>query len=123
MAGAGGVQRLVVGFMAGVAQLQIAKAGKHRAIAGIARGHHAVKHVHPASHALDQILGRAHAHQIARFVRRQAVRGVRHDLQHFVFGLAHADTADGVARKVHGHQGIERLLAQMGKHAALHDAK
>ena len=48
---------------------------------------------------------------------------MRHDLQHEVFGLAHAHAAYGVTRKVKLHQGIQRFLAQVFKHTALHDAK
>ncbi len=123
MAGTAGVQRLRVGLVAGVTQLQVAIAGEHGAVACIAGGHDAVKHVHAIGHALHQVFGRAHAHQVARLVRRQAVRRVRHDLQHLVFGLAHAHAAHGVARKVHLHQRVQRFLAQVLKHAALHNAK
>jgi hypothetical protein len=48
---------------------------------------------------------------------------VRHDLQHLVLGLAHAHAAHGVAGEVHLHQLVERLLAQVLEHAALHDAE
>ena len=94
----------MVCFVARIAQFQIAEAGKHGAIARVACGHHTIKHVDTLRHAFDQIFGRAHTHQIARLVRRQSVRRVRHDLQHLFFGFAHTDAAHGVARKVHGHQ-------------------
>ena len=53
----------------------------------------------------------------------QAVRRVRHDALHFLLGLTHADPANRVARKIQLHQGFERLLPQVFKHAALHNAK
>ena len=52
-------------------------AGEEVAVARVAGRHHAVEHVHPARHRLDQVLGRAHAHQVARLVRGQRGRGVR----------------------------------------------
>ncbi len=109
--------------MAGVAQLQVAIAGEDGAVARITGGHDAVKHVHAVGHALHQVFGGAHAHQVAWFVFGQTVRRMRHDFQHLVFGLAHAHAADGIAGEVHVYQGVERLLAKVGEHAALHDAK
>ena len=123
MTSAGGVQRLMIGLVTRVAQFQITKACEHRAIARIARGHDAVKHVDTLRHAFHQIFRRAHTHQIARLVCRQSVWRVRHDLQHLLFGFAHTDTANGVARKVHVDQVVERFLAQVFKHATLHNAK
>ena len=109
--------------MASIAQLQIAKACEHRAIARIASGHDTVKHVDTLRHAFHQIFGGADAHQIARLVGRQTVRRVRHDLQHLLFGFTHAHTANGIARKIHLNQLVERFLAQVFKHTALHNAK
>jgi hypothetical protein len=48
---------------------------------------------------------------------------VGHDLQHLVLGLAHGDAAHGVAGEVHLDQRLQRFLAQIGVHAALHDAE
>ncbi|MDT4845161.1 hypothetical protein FQZ97_791400 [compost metagenome] len=123
VAGAGAVQRLVVCLVARVADFQVTEAGEQRAVARVARGHDAVEHVHAVGHALHQVFRRTDAHQVARLVRRQAVRRVRHDLQHLFFGLAHAHAADGVAGKVHLDQRFERLLPQVLEHAALHDAE
>ena len=123
VAAAGLVDRPGIGLVASVADAQVTEAGEQMAVAGVARGHHAVEHVDAAGHALDQVFGRAHAHQVARFVCRQPVRGVRHDAQHLVLGLAHADAANRVARQVERGQRFDRLLAQVLKHAALDDAE
>ena len=107
----------------GVADLQVAEAREQVAVARVARGHHAVEHVHALRHAFDQVFRRAHAHQVARLVRRQPVRRVRHDAQHLVLGLADADAADRVAGQVQRGQRVQRFLAQVLEHAALHDAE
>jgi hypothetical protein len=109
--------------VARVAQAQVAEAGEEVAVARVARGHHAVEHVDAAGHAFDQVFRRAHAHQVARLVRRQPVRRVRHDAQHLVLGLADADAAHRVARQVELDQRRQRLFAQVLEHAALHDAE
>jgi imidazolonepropionase-like amidohydrolase len=53
--------------------------GAHAAVAHRVQRAAAVE-VHAVGHALHQVLGRAHAHQVARLVLGQAVRRVRHDL-------------------------------------------
>ena len=92
-------------------------------VAGVAGGHHAVKHIHPARHRFHQVLGPAHAHQIAWPVLRQLRRGV---LQHgiaFGFALAHRQPANGVTVKADVLQTLRRLRAQVVMHATLHDAE
>ena len=42
--------------------------GEKHAVAGVAGGKDAIKHVRPQSCQLNQILGRAHTHYIAGFV-------------------------------------------------------
>ena len=123
VATASAVEWAVVCFVSCVAQFQIAKASEQCAVARIACGHDAVKHVHTLRHTFHQIFRCANAHQIARLVRGQTVRCVRHDAQHFVFGFAHTHAAHGIAGKIHIHQCIERLLAQAFIHTALHNAK
>ena len=113
VAGARAVERAVVCLVACVAQLQVAIAGEDGSVARIACGHDAVKHVYAVSHALHQVFGRAHAHQVARFVFGQTVWRVRHDFAHLVFGLAHAHATNGVAREVHVHQ-VRRVTLGAG---------
>ena len=123
VAGAGGIQRLRIGFVAGVADLQIAKAGEQRAVASIARGHNAVKHINSVLHAGNQVLGRTHAHQVMRLVGGQARANVAQKPQHVFLGLAHTQAAHGDTGKVQRLQARQRLLAQVLKHTALHDAE
>lgn len=123
MAGAGSVYGLVIHLVTGVADLQIAVAREDGAVACIAGRHHAVKHVHAVGNALHQVFGRTHAHQVARLVGGQQMRRVGHDLQHLVLGLAHGDAAHGIAGEIDFQQTLQRFLAQIGVHAALHNAE
>ena len=117
------VGRRLIRFVARVAQLEVTEAREQVAVARIARRHHAIEHVDAGLHAFDQVFRRAHAHQVARLVRRQPVRRVRDDLLHQWLGLADADAADRITRKVERDQRIERRFAQVLEHAALHDAE
>lgn len=123
VAGASRVDGAMVITMAGVAQFEVAKAREQRAVASIARGHDAIEHIHAASHAIDQVLGRAHAHQVARLVRGQTMWGVGHDVAHQFFGFTHGDAAHGITWEVHLNKRGQRFFAQVFEHAALHDAK
>ena len=49
--------------MFGIAQFEIAKSGEQGAVARIAGGHHAVKHINALRDAFDQIFGRTDTHQ------------------------------------------------------------
>ena len=93
------------------------------AVARVAGGHHAVEHVHPAGHALDQVLGPAHPHQVARPVGRQARMQVFEHGVALVLGLAHRQTADRVAIETNCLQAVQRAAAQVRMHPALDDAE
>ncbi len=99
-AGAGVVKRSFVLLEAGVADAQIAEAGEQVAVARIACGHDAIEQVDARAHTVHQIFRRAHAHEVTRLVGGQARRGVAQQAQHVVFGLAHAQAADGVAGQI-----------------------
>lgn len=58
-ASAGGIERTGVVLVLGVADLDVAVTGKEPTVAGITRGHHAVKHVDAARNAFNQILRRS----------------------------------------------------------------
>ena len=87
-----------------ILDLDVAIAGKNPAVTRIAGRHHAIEHVDAGFDRENQVFRRADAHQVARLVRRQAVRRVRHDALHFFLGLADADAADGVAGQVERDQ-------------------
>ena len=68
----------------------VAQAGEQPAVAGVAGGHHAVEHVHAVRHAVHEVFGRAHAHQIVRLVRGQhGADGAQHAVH---LGLARPQT-------------------------------
>ena len=71
---AGRIQRRIVLFMEGIADFQHTGIDKQVAIARIAGRHHAIEHIHSTAHALNQVLRLAHAHQVARLIRRQQCR-------------------------------------------------
>ena len=62
IAGASRVYWAVIVLIAAVAQLQIAKAGKEPAIAGIAGGHHAIKHVDAITNPEHEVFRGANTH-------------------------------------------------------------
>ena len=57
--------------------------GQHRAGAGHAGRQHAVKHVDAHFHAGQDVVGKAHAHQVARFFQWQQSSG---QVGHFAHG-------------------------------------
>jgi hypothetical protein len=77
----------------------------------------------PGVHAVDQVLGRADAHQVARLGRRAGGAACGDDALHVALRLADADAADGVAGQVELGEAGDRLLAQVLEHAALDDAE
>ena len=93
------------------------------AVAGVAGGHDAVKHVNAVEHAFYQVFGCAHAHQVMRLVRGQLGANVVQQAHHVFFGFAHAQAAHRHARQVQRLQPGQRFIAQGFKHAALHNAK
>ena len=118
---AGRVQRALIIAPAGVADLQVAKAGEQPPVAGVAGGHHAVEHVDATGDAVEQVLGRAHPHQVAGPVGGQPVADVVQDAQHVFLGLAHRKAPYCIALEADVRQARQRLVAQVLEHAALHD--
>nr|GEU28151.1 hypothetical protein [Tanacetum cinerariifolium] len=123
VARAGGVQRLLVLLVARVLDLDVAKARKQPAVAGVPGRHHAVEHVHAVRHAGHQVFRRAHAHQVVRLVGRQFRAHVLQHAHHVFLRLAHRQAADGQAGEVDFFQARQRFVAQVFKHAALDDAE
>ena len=123
VAAAGLVQRARVGAVARVLDLHVAEAREEPAVARVAGRHDAVEHVDAGGDRVDEVLRRAHAHQVARPVRGQPRRRVGDDARHVLLGLAHRDAADGVAVEADGLQRLARFVAQVLVHAALHDAE
>ena len=84
---------------------------------------HAVEHVDPAPDRLHDVVGRAHAHQVARPLRRQrALEPVEHR-QHLGLAFAHREPAHGVAVEADLHERRRRFCPQRREDAALDDAE
>ncbi len=86
--------------VAGVGYIEGAKTGKKLAVSGIAAGHDAVEHVRAHGGQLHQVLGGADTHDVAWFISGQQGQGGGGHLHHQVFGLAHAQAADGISGKI-----------------------
>uniref|UniRef100_A0A0N4ZLY8 TonB_dep_Rec domain-containing protein n=1 Tax=Parastrongyloides trichosuri TaxID=131310 RepID=A0A0N4ZLY8_PARTI len=123
MAGAAGVQRAGVIAVAGIAYFDVAVTGKQPAIARIAGGHDAVKHIHTLADPFHQVFRCTHTHEIAGGMGGQFRSGVRQNAHHVFFGLAYGQAANGVALKADFGQASQGFVAQVFVHAALHNAK
>ena len=97
--------------------------GEQAAVAGVARGQHAIHHVDAAGHVFGQLVGHADAHGVARPVARQHGFGRLHHFQAERTRLAHRKAADGVAVGIEIEQGGGAFAAQVGEHGALHDGE
>lgn len=110
-------------FVLGVADNPASRGCKEGAVPCYARGQHAIEQVDAVPDAFQQILGRADAHQVTRFVPRQLRRGVRNHPTHLHFGFSHAHPADGeaVRRKIRDEG--DAFIPQILIDAALYNGK
>ena len=109
--------------MAGVFDVEHAEAGEYLPCAPGAGGQHAVHHVNAAGDGADDVIGFAHAHEVARFVLRELVGGILKAAEHRLLPFAHGKAADGVAFKADVLQGLGGGLAQVFFQPALLDAE
>jgi hypothetical protein len=131
VAGAARLQGCGIGGETGVAQVQAAwlrralprSSYKCTTVAGQPGRQHAIEHVHPPRHALDQILRRADPHQVAGLVSREDPIDEFQHAVHLLLGLAHAQAADGIAIEPQIGQKAGRLLPQVEERPTLDDAK
>ncbi len=84
-------------------------------MAGIAAGHNAVKQIHTAGYGLDDVAGSADTHQIADLVLGHVRFHLTDHLIHHFGGLAHSQTADGVAVQIQVCDLLHVLHAQVCK--------
>ena len=117
------IKRTQIVAVTAVLELHVAETGEEPAVARIAGGHHAVEHVDALGDAGHEVLGRAHAHQVARTVVGELVHDVVHDAEHVLLGLADGKAAHGIAVEADVLEALERLLTQVLEHAALDDAE
>ena len=112
----------VLGIL-GLAQVDPPVAGEQAGVACKARRQHTVKHVDPAADSLEQVLGGAHSHEVARPVLGQQGNHVVEHGMHLFFGLSDAQPADGIPRQVEPGQKACALPAQLGVDPTLDNAK
>src|SRR5947209_19891738 len=74
-------------------------------------------------HGLEQILGRADAHQISRSVDRHLRSDGRDDVVHDALLLAHAQAPDRVAVETHLYSSIKTLATKIQMPRSLNNAK
>ena len=72
---------------------------------GLAAGQHTVEEIHPVLDAEDQVLRRAHPHEVAGPVGGQLPDELRQQGIHLGLGLTHAEAAHGEA--LEGGPGIQ----------------
>ena len=123
IAAAEGVDGAEIVLVAGGLDDHLAVAGEDAALAGVAGRHHAVEHIHPVGDVVEQVAGGANPHQVAGFVLGQDVIQEGGDAKHILFGFAHREAADGIAREIHLHQLQSGTLPQVFIDSPLHDAK
>jgi len=109
--------------IARIAQSYRAAAGENPAVACIARGHHAIEHVDAIHYGIDNVVGCAYPHQIARRGCRKLGRRMAQDALHICLGFSYRQTADSIAVESDVLQPAERFVTQVFVHASLHDAE
>ena len=87
------------------------------------RRHHAIEHVDAARDALDQVIRRADAHEIARLIRREIGLARFDRREHIRLRLAHREAAERVARQVEPRERLRAFPAQKRVGAPLNDAE
>ena len=93
-------------FIHAATQLQKPARSERAASLSDLRGDDAVKHVHAAMHCFEQIERRAYAHEVAREILREKLRGEFASVLPLAPALTDCEPPDGVS--------IERHLAQTG---------
>lgn len=93
------------------------------AVTGAAGGVDAVKHVYALADHFEELSGGAEAHGVARLFFWEERFGVLDGGEHFFFGLADRDAANGVAVEVEIDEFAGRAFAEVGIDAALDDSE
>src|SRR5213075_3577195 len=94
---AAALDRVLVLREAGVADIERPVGGKRLAGAPRARRQYAIEHVDPAEHRLNEVVGLADAHQIARLIRGQHGNREIEAAEHRLLPLADRKAADRIA--------------------------
>ena len=88
-----------------------------------AGGQDAIHHVHAHERVVNDFLGSAHAHHIARLVGGEMRQRRTQNFFRELARLAHAQAADGVSGEANFDGALGRFPAQLREHAALDDAE
>ena len=122
-AGAVGVERAGILGITRLLDRNLAFGGKKQPVARCAGGEDAIHHVDAQAGVLDNFLGSAHTHEIARLIFGKVLQGGLDDLTGQFAWLAHAEAADGIAGETDFDGAFGRLFSKGAVHAALDDAK
>ena len=117
------IQGYIGVFVFGVTNFHYPGGCEQIAIAPVASGHHAVKHVDTMSHRPHQIYRRTHPHEITGFVLGHLWSDVVEYPEHVFLALANGQTTNSVAVKLDILQPAQTDAAQILEHPALHDAE
>ena len=89
----------------------------------VAGRHHTIEQIDPAGDPFDQILGKAHPHQIARLILGQSRKNGFKNAAAILFGFPYRKATDGIAIESNIEQAFERCDAKILINSALHDRK
>ena len=118
------IDGLVVFFgVAGGLVAEHAFACEEHAVAGVARRHYAVEHIHASTNQFEQVPRSSDSHYVARVVFRQVVCAEVCNLVHGLGRFADGKSAHGVAIRAEFRDAFDRLFAQVRVHTALDNAK
>src|SRR5260370_21536978 len=93
-----------MGGVAWVFEIDRSEAGEGETMSAVAGRQHAVEHIDAAGHRLEQVLGRAYSHEVARAIGREPRHAALDDPEHNLLRLAHGDPTTGIALKIDVNQ-------------------
>ena len=96
---------------------------KGLSVAGAAGRMNAIEHIDALSDHFEELGRGAQSHGVSRFVLRQKWLGILNRSEHFLFGLAHGDSTDGVSVEIEINKGSRGLFPKIRIDAALHDSE
>ena len=120
-AGASRIEFLLGEFVNAAAHLQKPARSENGAALRQLRRHDAIEHVHAAMDGFENIERRADAHEIARLVLRQKLRGEFAHVLALALALADREPADGESVEWHFAQASRAFPPQFLEERALHD--
>src|ERR1700677_1384611 len=122
-AGAIGIERSAVLRIASLLDRNFPFRSKQQAMASSAGGQNAIHHIHAQARVLNNFLGRAHSHQVARFVGGQVFERGFNDFARAFARLAYTESSNGVSREANLNRALGGFSPQSPIHAALDDTE